>query len=122
MAVSAELSVLRAIAASGRRSRSKRPTSSAEKCCASAAEPPLPHTNILLLLISALNKSSTPLANNGDKRCALTLKESVAASKCEIMREVISISGIISWQRLEDHTSRFYVWLSCLSVSKHFVA
>jgi hypothetical protein len=39
-----EVSVLSAIAASGGRSISKRLTSSAAKCCASAAEPPLPQT------------------------------------------------------------------------------
>src|SRR5438094_123133 len=42
MAVSAELSVVRAMARSGSRSRWNLPTNSAARCCASAALPPLP--------------------------------------------------------------------------------
>ena len=42
MAVSADVSVVSAIAGSARRSPMKRPTSSAAMCCASAALPPLP--------------------------------------------------------------------------------
>ena len=42
-AVTTEGSVVRAIAESAGRSRWKRPTSSATKCCASAAEPPFPN-------------------------------------------------------------------------------
>src|SRR3989304_5685881 len=41
-AVTTEGSVVSAIAERPRRSRARRPTSSATKCCASAAEPPLP--------------------------------------------------------------------------------
>ena len=39
--------MVRATAGRAARSRSKRPTSSAAKCCASAAEPPLPQARIL---------------------------------------------------------------------------
>ena len=41
------VSVVSAIAATGRRSRWNRPTSSAAMCCASAALPPLPNTSTL---------------------------------------------------------------------------
>src|SRR6266853_5299789 len=47
MAVRIDVSVASEIAGSSGRSRSKRPTISAAKCCASAAEPPLPHARIL---------------------------------------------------------------------------
>lgn len=43
------MSVVKAIAASGLRSRSNRFNSSAEKCWASAAEPPFPQAIILFL-------------------------------------------------------------------------
>jgi hypothetical protein len=47
IAVRIEVSVVSATAASPGRSRSKRPTNSAAKCCASAAEPPLPQISTL---------------------------------------------------------------------------
>jgi hypothetical protein len=62
IAVRIELSVVSAIAARPGRSRSKRPTSSAAKCCASAAEPPLPQARILLPLVSAPTMRSTAAA------------------------------------------------------------
>ncbi len=49
MEVRVDVSVVKAIAASGLRSRSNRFNSSAEKCCASAAEPPFPQAIILFL-------------------------------------------------------------------------
>jgi hypothetical protein len=53
MAVSAEVSVVRAMAASGVRSSMKRPTNSAAMCWASAALPPLPMIKSLLAERSA---------------------------------------------------------------------
>jgi hypothetical protein len=50
-AVRIELSVVSAMAASSWRSASKRPISSAAKCWASPAEPPLPQARILPPLI-----------------------------------------------------------------------
>ncbi len=47
------MSTVKAIAARAGRSLSKRQTSSAAKCCASAAEPPLPQLNILLPFFKA---------------------------------------------------------------------
>ena len=47
-----------AIAGSSGRSRSKRPTSSAAKCCASAAEPPLPQARMLAVGEQALGHDS----------------------------------------------------------------
>src|SRR5690606_7375831 len=91
-----DVSVLSAIPASGRRSRSKRPTSSAMKCWASAAEPPLPQARILPLFASAPNSRSTAVDKGWASSRELALKVSIASSKCDVMREVMSILLIIS--------------------------
>src|SRR5690606_5244964 len=97
-----DVSVFRATPASGRRSRSKRPTSSAMKCCASAADPPLPHARILLLFASAPNSTSTLVASGSTSSRALALKVSTASSKCDVMCAVMSMAPIISFFNLEE--------------------
>ena len=57
MDVNVEVSVVNARAASGLRSRSNRFNNSAEKCCASAAEPPFPHVIILCFATKDLDIS-----------------------------------------------------------------
>ena len=61
------MSVVSAIAARPGRSRSKRPTNSAAKCCASPAEPPLPQASTLpppvMQPTSALTASAIGLAS-----------------------------------------------------------
>src|SRR4026207_1702419 len=59
MPVSAEESVVKAIAGNGGRSMRKRLTNSAAICCASAALPPLPKINNLLPLPKAVTIAST---------------------------------------------------------------
>ena len=56
MAVKIDVSVVSAIAGSPLRSASNRPTSSAAKCCASAADPPLPQTRIRCPSIKAFDR------------------------------------------------------------------
>ncbi len=60
MQVSADESVLRVSPGSARRSRASRPTSSAARCCASAAEPPLPQNMSLppALIIAAQRRAA----------------------------------------------------------------
>src|SRR5690606_8690356 len=94
-----ELSVVSAIAGRLGRSRSKRLSSSDEKCWASPAEPPLPQLRILRSLSSALTISWLPCSMLGPStsmarvlvsmlsvnsclmRCCISIKEGSLASK-----------------------------------------
>src|SRR5215208_3939108 len=62
MALRIELSVVRAMAPSSGRSRSNRPTNSAEKCWASAADPPLPQASTLPPLVTHARTACTAAA------------------------------------------------------------
>jgi hypothetical protein len=71
-----------AIAPSSGRSRSKRPTNSAEKCCASAAEPPLPHASTLPPLVTHASTACTAAAIGLLKVCAAWYFRSALSMKC----------------------------------------
>ena len=101
-----EVSVFSAMPARGRRSRSKRPTSSATKCCASAAEPPLPQARILPLFARAPNSTSTATASGSASSFMLCSSVAAASRKCDVIREVISMGAIISWGRDAGLTRR----------------
>src|SRR5690606_40723025 len=83
-----ELSVVRAIAGRLGRSRSKRLSSSEEKCWASPAEPPLPQLRILRSLNSALTIS--------------WLACSIGGPSTSMARVLVSM---LSVNRSEEHTS-----------------
>src|SRR3954466_347737 len=81
-----ELSVVSAIAPSSGRSRSKRPTNSAEKCCASAAEPPLPQASTLPPLVTQASTACTAAAIGLDRVSAAWYFRSALSMKCCWMR------------------------------------
>src|SRR5688572_25553463 len=86
MDVSVEQSVVSATAASGARSISKRLMSSAAKCCASAAEPPLPHASTLPPPFS-VSARSTPARAIGAASAGDASSLSCALSaNCALMR------------------------------------
>src|SRR5688500_3167827 len=81
-----ELSVVRAIAPSSGRSRSKRPTNSAEKCWASAADPPLPQASTLPPLVTQARMACTAAAIGLLKDWADWYLRSALSMKCCWMR------------------------------------
>src|SRR5438105_12621691 len=74
------------IAPSSGRSRSKRPTNSAEKCCASAAEPPLPQASTLPPLVTHASTACTAAAIGLLSACAAWYFRSALSMKCCWMR------------------------------------
>src|SRR6266702_2940618 len=86
MAVRMELSVVSAMAPSSGRSRSKRPTNSAEKCCASAADPPLPQASTLPPLVTHASTACTAAAIGLLKDWAAWYLRSALSMKCCWMR------------------------------------
>src|SRR3989338_9904142 len=91
MEVSTELSVVNATHASPGPSFSKRFNSSAAKCCASAAEPPLPQHRILPSLATQSKKTCAPSVM-GFASASLTFSLSSALSlKCLMMRLLMSM-------------------------------
>src|SRR3954471_1078821 len=87
MAVTIELSVLSAMAPSSGRSRSKRPTNSAEKCWASAAEPPLPQASTLPPLVTHASMACTAATMGLESACADWYFRSALSMKCCWMRD-----------------------------------
>ncbi len=77
-----ELSVVSAMAPSSGRSRSNRPTNSAEKCWASAADPPLPQASTLPPLVTQARIACTAAAIGLLKDCAAWYFRSALSMKC----------------------------------------
>jgi len=91
-----DVSVVSAIAASPGRSRSKRLSSSAEKCCASAAEPPFPHARILPLARSVFNHDLRGVSDGlGEHlvRLQLELRAIVELARMRASRSTLSSIG-----------------------------
>src|SRR4051812_23526272 len=81
MDVSVEVSVVSAMPASGGRSISKRLISSAAKCCASAAEPPLPHARTLPPALSDCARSAPARAIGAERAAdAMVLRSALSAN------------------------------------------
>src|SRR5437899_2086969 len=72
--------------ASGGRSASKRLTSSAAKCCASAAEPPLPQASALPPLLSDSASSTPARATGAPSACAASSFSLALSAKCAATR------------------------------------
>src|SRR5579859_4566169 len=118
MEVSVDVSVVRAIPASGGRSISKRLMSSAAKCCASAADPPLPQARTFPPAFSDVARSAPAKATGADRiaeaevlRLALSANWAVtrAESAAALLRSVsaCAIGAILLDVHLElDATSR----------------
>src|SRR5437016_6617671 len=118
MDVRVELSVVKASAASGARSVSNRLTSSAAKCCASAAEPPLPQASALPPLrrqsaSSALARATGPASDCDaanlrfalSAKCAATRAERAAfCSACPMSSILLEVNLELD-ARSEEHTS-----------------
>src|ERR1035438_5953741 len=83
MAVRTEVSVVRAMEGKARRERWKRPTSSAARCCESAALPPLPHHRILF-----------PASKQSVMRSAARSKESSCATNWRMMVRCSAIASV----------------------------
>src|SRR6188508_1192196 len=81
MAVSVEVSVVSAIAASGARSVSNRLISSAAKCCASAADPPLPQASALPPALSAAASIAPAFATGSPSAAAAVRLRSALSAK-----------------------------------------
>src|SRR5688572_22628499 len=90
MEVSVEVSVVSATAASGGRSRSKRLTSSAAKCWASAAEPPLPQASALPPAFRDCAKRPAARAMAGASEAAAASLRRALSSKCAAILDSIA--------------------------------
>src|SRR4051812_20003862 len=104
MEVSVELSVVSATAASGGRSISKRLSSSAAKCCASAAEPPLPQASTLppCLRVSARSAPARAIGSVSE-RAASSLSWALSAN-CALTRAAsASFTAPDSTPSLDEH-------------------
>jgi hypothetical protein len=84
--VSVEVSVVSAMPASGARSRSKRLTSSAAKCCESAAEPPLPQASALPPALSDCASSAPAFATGSPSTAAAVSLRFALSAKCAATR------------------------------------
>src|SRR5450755_776362 len=89
-----EVSVVSEIAGSSGRSRSKRPTISAEKCCASAAEPPLPQASSLPSASRQSVISAAARTICGAIASAAESLSSALSAKCALIRDVMSIEAV----------------------------
>src|SRR5882672_2445206 len=77
-----EVSVVSAMAARPGRSRSKRPTNSAAKCCASPAEPPLPQASTLPPPVMAPTRALTASAMGLARISAAAYLRSALSKNC----------------------------------------
>src|ERR1035441_123512 len=91
MAVRTEVSVVRAMEGKARRARWKRPTSSAARCCESAALPPLPHHRILF-----------PASRQSVMRAAARSKASSCATNWRMMVRCSAIASAKTPDKFND--------------------
>src|SRR4051812_22118241 len=94
------------MAAKGGLSTSNRFRSSAEKCCASAADPPLPHARILPPARRQLVMSAIPLAIGSDNSAAAADLRLALAEKCPATRAMRSACNTVLSSALP--IARFY--------------
>ncbi len=87
------MSVASEIAGSSGRSRSKRPTISAAKCCASDAEPPLPQARILPSASRHSVSTSAARAISGASAPAASCLSCALSANCARMRSTGSMTG-----------------------------
>src|SRR3569832_2000772 len=124
MEVSAEVSVVSATAGFPRRSFSKRPVSSAARCCASAAEPPLPQTKSRwpdakvsrINAIASSNLGASAATRSTASRCycntrrrsssvmdASPLGSCIAAPSCLALATFDDARGRVALHEYQDH-------------------